>query len=69
MIDERSAWAILLLPLASFLVIAFVVRPFLDTYKKASGYIAIASIGGSFLLSFLNLIIFCTSGLPLDSSN
>ena len=51
MIDERSAWAILLLPLASFLVIAFVVRPFLDTYKKASGYIAIASIGGSFLLS------------------
>ena len=57
MIDERSAWAILLLPLASFLVIAFVVRPFLDTYKKASGYIAIASIGGSFFISFIRKLI------------
>ena len=51
MIDERSAWAILLLPLASFLIIAFVIRPFLDKYKKVSGYLAIMAIGSSFLLS------------------
>lgn len=41
------AWAIFLLPFSSFVVVSFLSRP----YPKVSGYVAIASIGASLLLS------------------
>ncbi len=52
MISEQQAWAILFLPLASFVVIALVVRPFLNSrYSRLSGYIAVLAIGAAFVLS------------------
>ena len=48
---EAAAWAILFLPLASFLVIGFVIRPFLNQYSRWAGYLTIAAVGGAFLLS------------------
>ena len=45
------AWLIFLLPLFSFVIISFFTRPFLNHKPKLSGYIAIASILGSFILS------------------
>ena len=44
--------AIFLLPFFSFIVISFVIRPFLDRRPQLSGYITIASIGASLILSF-----------------
>jgi len=44
--------AIFLLPFFSFIVISFVVRPFLNSKPKLSGYITIASIGTALILSF-----------------
>ena len=51
MIEERAVWLILFLPLASFAVIALVIRPFLNRYAVAAGYLTIAAVGGSLLLS------------------
>jgi NADH-quinone oxidoreductase subunit L len=51
MITELGAWAIFLLPLASFTLIALVIRPFLGSRSRVSGYLTIASIGLAFLLS------------------
>ena len=48
---EGVAWAIFFLPLGSFVVIAFVVRPFLNRYSQWAGYLTIAAVGGSFVLS------------------
>ena len=44
--------AIFLLPFFSFIVISFVIRPFLNSKPKLSGYITIASIGTALILSF-----------------
>ncbi len=44
-------WLIFLLPLFSFIIIGLFVRPFLNHKPKLGGYIAIASIFGSFVLS------------------
>jgi NADH-quinone oxidoreductase subunit L len=46
-IPEAAVWAILLLPVASLLTIAFITRP----YPKLSGYVTIAAIGTAFALS------------------
>ncbi|MDA0988252.1 MAG: NADH-quinone oxidoreductase subunit L [Chloroflexi bacterium] len=51
MIFEGAAWAIFLLPLASFVVISLFVRPFLNQYEKYSGYLTILAIGAAFVLS------------------
>ncbi len=45
------AWLIFLLPLFSFVIISLFVRPFLNHKPKLGGYITIASILGSFILS------------------
>jgi len=45
------AWLIFLLPLFSFAIISLFVRPFLNHKPRLSGYITIASILGSFILS------------------
>ncbi len=52
MISELAAWFIFLLPLGSFVLIAFLIRPFLDRNLHISaGYVTIAAIGVSFILS------------------
>ncbi|MCY4624998.1 MAG: NADH-quinone oxidoreductase subunit L [Chloroflexi bacterium] len=48
---ESAAWAILFLPLAAFLLNGLVIRPFLNRWAELAGYVTIAAIGGSFLLS------------------
>jgi NADH-quinone oxidoreductase subunit L len=57
-------WPIILLPLLSFLIIAFFIRPFVSKESRAAGYIAIAAIGGSLLLSLLALIGVMNSDPP-----
>ena len=52
MISEQQAWAVLFLPLASFLLIALVIRPFLnDRYSRFSGYATVGAIGIAFAIS------------------
>ena len=52
MISEQQAWAILFLPLASFLLIGLGIRPFLNSrYSRLSGYVTILAIGAAFALS------------------
>ncbi len=53
---EAAAWAILFLPLASFAIIAFVIRPFFNRFQALSGYVTIAAIGAAFVLSVQALI-------------
>ncbi len=52
---EAAAWAIFFLPLASFVLIAFVIRPFLNRYAALSGYVTILAIGAAFVLSVMAL--------------
>ncbi len=52
---EAAAWAILFLPLASFLFIALVIRPFLNHHAGLSGYVTILAIGAAFVLSLVAL--------------
>ena len=56
MINEQLIWSIFFLPLASFIVISLIVRPFFNKYSFVSGPIAIVSIGLSFFLSVLAFI-------------
>ena len=51
MVTEASVWAIFLLPLASFLIIALVIRPFFNRYAGVSGILLIIALAGSLLLS------------------
>ena len=46
-----AAWAILLAPLASFVLIALVIRPFFNQYARLSGYLTILSLAVSLALS------------------
>jgi NADH-quinone oxidoreductase subunit L len=55
MINEGTAWAIMMAPLGAFVLIAFVIRPFFNRYSRVSGYVAIAAIALSFGLSLLAL--------------
>jgi NADH-quinone oxidoreductase subunit L len=50
-IPEAAVWVIFLLPIFSFVIISFVIRPFLNDKPKLSGYTTIASISISLLLS------------------
>ncbi len=56
MIPEAAVWAIFLLPLASFAVIALVVRPFFNRYAQVAGYLTILAIGVGLVLSFWALM-------------
>ena len=51
MIPEAFIWLIFFLPLASFIINAFVVRPFLNKYSEFSAYITILGVGIAFVLS------------------
>ena len=48
---ESAAWAIFFLPLASFVLIGMVIRPFFNNRNALAGYLAIGAIGGAFALS------------------
>ena len=51
MVTEALVWAIFFLPLISFLLIALVIRPFLNRFALASGYLLIAALAVSLVLS------------------
>ena len=51
MINEGAAWAIFFLPMASFVLISFFIRPFFNQYDRYSGYLTILAIGTAFALS------------------
>ena len=55
MVSEASVWAIFLLPLASFVIIALVIRPFFNRYAAVSGILLIAALVVSLILSILAL--------------
>ena len=59
--------AIFLVPFLGFIVIAFVIRPFLNHRQQLSGYIATAAIGTSFALSLWVLIPDSMRDRPLDA--
>ena len=48
---EPAAWAILLLPIGSFLLISLIIRPFLNRYAQLSAYVTILAIGAALALS------------------
>ncbi|MBI2871987.1 MAG: NADH-quinone oxidoreductase subunit L [Chloroflexi bacterium] len=48
---EPAVWAIILLPLGSLALIAFVIRPFFNRAARLSGYITILALLGSLALS------------------
>ncbi|MFC2056120.1 NADH-quinone oxidoreductase subunit L [Chloroflexota bacterium] len=48
-------WLIFLLPVFSFLIIVFFIRPFVRPESRVAGYITIAAIGGSLVLSLFTL--------------
>ena len=56
MITEQLVWAIFFIPLASFCILALVVRPFFNSKSHFSGPIAVLSIGISLILSVMTLI-------------
>ena len=51
MISEAAVWLIWWLPLTSFLIIVFVVRPFFNRHSIFAGYLTILSVAGSLVLS------------------
>jgi len=51
MLTESLVWAIFLLPVASFLLIGFVIRPLGPAFAKSAGYVTIAALGVGFILS------------------
>ena len=51
MISELAVWLILLLPLASFVICALVIRPFLNHQSHLAGLVTIAAVGVAFVLS------------------
>jgi NADH-quinone oxidoreductase subunit L len=51
MISEGVVWAIFLLPLASFVIISLIIRPFLNRYSILSGLLLILSLSIAFALS------------------
>ena len=55
MVSEASLWAIFLLPLASFVIIALIIRPFFNRYAGLSGLLLIAALVVSLVLSILAL--------------
>ena len=51
MLTESLVWAIFLLPVASFLLIGFVIRPLGPAFAKSAAYVTIAALGIGFILS------------------
>ena len=65
MITEGLVWLIIALPIISFLVNGVLVRAFIGSNSRYAGYITIAAIGASFVLSSISLVTVMSDG-PLD---
>ena len=65
MITEGAVWLTLFLPIGSFALIAFVIRPFFNRYAEVAGYLTILAIGGSLALSLWALISVIDNGGPM----
>jgi NADH-quinone oxidoreductase subunit L len=48
---QQIPWIIVLLPFLSLIIIAFILRPFINQRPKLGGYVTISAIGISFILS------------------
>ena len=55
MIPHEAVWTIFFLPLAAFLIISLIVRPFFNEFREQSGLIAVVAIAGSLALSVWTL--------------
>ena len=55
MISEVSVWLIFFLPLASFAIIALVIRPFFYRYSNLAGLLTVVAVGASLVLSVWSL--------------
>ncbi|MBI4219508.1 MAG: NADH-quinone oxidoreductase subunit L, partial [Chloroflexi bacterium] len=53
MISETAVWLIIGLPLASFLLIGLVIRPFFNRWSVSAGWITIGAVAASFVLSLI----------------
>ncbi|MDP6632923.1 MAG: NADH-quinone oxidoreductase subunit L, partial [Dehalococcoidales bacterium] len=53
--QSQLIWLIFLLPVFSFLIISFLIRPLVNKESRIAGYITIAAIGGSLVLSLMTL--------------
>ena len=62
MITEGLAWLIIALPIAALLVNGVLIRAFVGPSSKYAGYVTIAAIGGSFVLSLMALITVISDG-------
>ena len=62
MITEGLAWLIIALPVISLLVNGVFVRAFVGSESKYAGYITVAAIGGSFVLSIWALLTVMSDG-------
>ena len=63
---HQLLWLIFLLPLFSFIIISFVLRPFCNDKPQLGGYTTIAAIGGSFVISVFALFaVMANSGHAL----
>ncbi|MDP3878840.1 MAG: NADH-quinone oxidoreductase subunit L [Dehalococcoidales bacterium] len=51
----QAIWLIFLLPVLSFLIISFLVKPFVSKESRVAGYITITAISGSLVLSLWTL--------------
>ena len=51
MINEAAVWLIFLLPLASFVAIVLVIRPFFNRHAYTAGHLTIGAVGASLILS------------------
>lgn len=68
MITEGLAWLIIALPIAALLVNGVLVRAFVGSDSKYAGYVTVAAIGGSFILSLMTLATVMSDGpLHLES--
>lgn len=65
MITEGLAWLIIALPIISLLVNGVLVRAFIGSESKYAGYITVAAVGGSFVLSLMTLATVMSDG-PLE---
>ena len=62
MLTEGLAWLIIALPVISLLVSGVFVRAFVGSESKYAGYITVAAIGGSFVLSIWALLTVMSDG-------
>ena len=53
MISESALWLILFLPLASFVVLSLLIRPFIGSRSQLAGYISILAVGVAFVISLI----------------